>query len=507
MRLHLLYIFFTIFTIFSIRADGQSNSSPNMAMPIPIPGVTPGPIYAQDLNASLLIVDQHNHSPGQGVLINPNGININSDLAFQSNNATTLRAARFATQAAPLALAADIGELYVVGNELYYNDVTGGNKIAITNNGSVNAGAGSITGLPSGTASASYSGGTFTFQSATNTAANIDGRSYILRNSSASSFGLTLNPPLAMGSNIQITLPSLPASQKIVTMDQLGNMAAVYTTDGTTLITNMNLLQIAPGGVGTTELATGAVTAIKMANVWNVQAFTSNGSFTVPTGVTVVYALGAGGGGGGGGGGGRVAGSGGGGGAGGGAALPNLLPLTVTPSEIVAITIGAGGSGGNGGSAAGGNGGDGVGGSDSSFVGNVGTISFPGGTGGQGGRGSVAGSAGGTAGSITWWNNPAGSGGNVSTSGSSGIRSAFATGGSGGTTASGGGGGGGGGASLGSGGNGGNGSNSPTAGADGAANSAAGGGGGGAKGNSTGSASVGGTGGSGQITIYWIGHP
>jgi hypothetical protein len=196
-----------------------------MGLVIPGVGTEIGPDWALELNGDLSKLDSHNHSAGQGVQIQPNGININADLAFNSNNATLLRSSNYAPQSVVLALPTDIGCVYVVNNELYYNDVTGGNKVQITNNGSVNAGAGSIGGLPSGTASATYAAGVFTFQSATSTPANIDAGSYVYRNTVANSKGLTLQPPAAMVVDSVVTLPTIPVSQSFLTIDAAGNIA------------------------------------------------------------------------------------------------------------------------------------------------------------------------------------------------------------------------------------------------------------------------------------------
>lgn len=236
---------------FSSFAFAQVNVSPDMNLPIPIPGVTSGPNWATDIVASLNQIDSHNHSFGQGVQIQPNGLDISSDLSFLSNNATALRSVIFTPQSAPLAATSpDVGSIYVAGNELYYNDATGGHQVKITTNGSVNAGAGSITGLPSGTAGVSYAGGTYTFQSATNTSANIDAGSYILRNATASSKGITLQPTLALAADYSITLPTLPAATSFLTMDTLGNINAnINTTGGITnamLFGNININKIIP---------------------------------------------------------------------------------------------------------------------------------------------------------------------------------------------------------------------------------------------------------------------
>lgn len=197
--------------------------SPNMMMPVPNVGQDPGPDWANNLNACLSILDSHDHSPGKGNQITPLGLNINSDLSFIGNNATNLRSTRFTPQGAALSNPTDIGCLYEVGVDLYYNDGAG-NQIRITQGGAVTGASGTITGLPSGTASASFSGVTFTFQSATNTPANIDGASFILRNLSANSKGLTLSAPTSLAANYQIFFPLLPAVKGIVTLNSSGNM-------------------------------------------------------------------------------------------------------------------------------------------------------------------------------------------------------------------------------------------------------------------------------------------
>lgn len=132
---------------------------------------------------------------------------------------------------------------------------------------------------------------------------------------------------------------------------------------------------------------------------WHQQAFAASGSFSVPAGVELVFVSGVGGGGGGGA---ALSGLGGGGGEGGGGVW--RYPVTVTPGDTVAVTIGAGGAGGT----AGGVGGSG---GNTSF----GSLSLPGGQGGGSstdhinryttprvhkvsGGGMVAGGAGGSAG-------------------------------------------------------------------------------------------------------------
>lgn len=203
--------------------------TPNMGLTIPIPGVTTGPTYATQVDDALTVIDGHTHDPGSGVPITPVGMNISSDLSFNSNNAIDLRSSRYINNPTPLpGIAPDLGCVYMSGGNLYFNDGSG-NQVLITSGGSLAGAAGTITGLPSGTASASYSSiaQSFIFRSATNTAANVDGRNFIFRNSSASSFGLTVSPPAAMGADTTLTLPTNPAQTNVVTLSPTGTMASV----------------------------------------------------------------------------------------------------------------------------------------------------------------------------------------------------------------------------------------------------------------------------------------
>jgi len=193
-----------------------------MGLNIPPVGTTPGPQYASNIDASMLTIDQHDHSLGNGVQITPSGLNINSALSIQGNNLTLIGNLEFQA----LVSSAALSSLYSIGVDLYYNDGSG-NVIRITQSGSVAGAAGTITGLPSGTASASYTGGTFTFQSATSTAATIDAGSYIFRNLTPSSFGVTLQPPNALGGNYALTLPSIPSQTNVMTLDTAGNMGSI----------------------------------------------------------------------------------------------------------------------------------------------------------------------------------------------------------------------------------------------------------------------------------------
>lgn len=233
----------------------DSISSTNMGMPIPIVGTTPGPDYGSDNNACFTILDGHDHSAGYGVPINPSGLNINSDLTFAGNNLTAARSVRFQIQSAPLGGASDLGCIYESGVDLYYNDGNG-NQVRITQSGGVAGSPGSIASLAS-PASATYvsANQTFVWQSDANTPANMDGGSVLIRNILANSKALTLSAPAAMGSNYTITLPSLPASQKFMTLDASGNMSAPWAVDNSSIEVSSNTIQVKALGITKPMLA------------------------------------------------------------------------------------------------------------------------------------------------------------------------------------------------------------------------------------------------------------
>lgn len=239
--------------------------SPNMSLPVPVAGVDPGPDWALNLNACMSILDTHNHAAGNGVPITPGGMNISTDLPFNNNNLISARSLRMTPQPSVLGGASDLNCVSVVGVDLYFNDGSG-NKIRITQSGGIAGSPGSISNLTS-PASASYVAGstTFVWQSAANTAAIMDSGSLKIRNATASSHAMTVNPPAAMGSDFSITFPTAPLAQKIMTMDASGNIGAAYDVDNSTLVVTSNLLGIASGGVGTTQLANQAVTLAKQA--------------------------------------------------------------------------------------------------------------------------------------------------------------------------------------------------------------------------------------------------
>lgn len=238
-------------------------NSLNMMLPVPIVGVTIGPEYAIDLNNCFALIDSHDHTPGNGVAITTEALNINADLAMNGYVLNTIGALTLSTQV----LAPDPGSVYMSGVDLFYIDALG-NEIQITQDGGVAGTPGSIANLTPPASAAYVSGSsTFVWESNTSIAANMDFGAAIMRNLSPNStFALTLQPPTLV-SNYSIILPSLPsANNTFVTMSTAGVQSATVTVDNASLEIASSLIQIKALGVLTSMINTEAVTEPKLAD-------------------------------------------------------------------------------------------------------------------------------------------------------------------------------------------------------------------------------------------------
>jgi hypothetical protein len=113
--------------------------SPNMNLVVPTVGVTPGPTYAVEISSDLLtLIDAHDHSPGKGVLVGVNGLNINEDLPINNNNVNNARSYRIHSSGAVLSGGQDINCLYPVNGDLYWNN-SSGTPVKITTASSINS--------------------------------------------------------------------------------------------------------------------------------------------------------------------------------------------------------------------------------------------------------------------------------------------------------------------------------------------------------------------------------
>lgn len=465
--------------------------SPNMQLPIPGVGTEPGPDYAIDVNSSLTILDQHDHTNGSGVKITPLAIDINTALTFNGFAATNVAYVTLEPQGAT----PPTTTIYAKGVDLYFVDANG-NDIQITDDGGIAGTPGSIANLtPPASVSYQSISKTFVFQSDTSIAANIDAASYLFRNITPNStFALTLQPPAALSNNYSLTLPTIPASNSFMTLSSTGVMSAITQNQG--LVTgnyqdlSVTTAKIADGAVTSTKLAASSI--VKLTSV----QYAVSGSFIVPSNINTIIVTGCGAGGGGGCGainGPAAPTSGGGGGSGG--SLGEAV-MIVTPGETLTVTIGTGGSGGAT------SGLPGTAGTQTTITGALQTLRFAGGLGGAGGvlTGTAAG------GGLVVRGGSANSVGGSSTAGtfgtpSAGDNSIYALGGAAGANGGSGTGGGGGGAAVGPGGAGAAGNLSA------GGNGTFGSGGGGSGGSTSAGQGPGGAGGNGYAIITYAALP
>ena len=274
-----------------------------MNLPLPNPAGSsnpePGPQYGLDQNQGSLIIDGHNHTPGSGVQITPAGLNINTNLTFQNNQATNIYGVLFSSPASSSHLAF----LYTNSNsgggvtDLFYNDGAG-NVIAITTAGAVNATIASIPGE-------SYSGGTFTWVqgAGSTTPANFDIGSITIRpNTAGTTNGVVLGPPSGISSKYNVQLPAVPGvNTGIMQIDTSGNMISTLVPDNATIVISSQILEvgtiqtanIAAGAVTTATIAANAVTRPKLVAVGqqvsagNANQLTSGTSFTDINGMSI----------------------------------------------------------------------------------------------------------------------------------------------------------------------------------------------------------------------------
>ena len=238
-----------------------------MNLTIPTTASTNGPQYANEVNNSLSRIDAHNHSNGNGVPVTPEGLNISGDLTFNDNNATDVRSMRLTNNGSTLVLPSDIYCVYSINGDLWYNN-DAGTPVQITSGGSIVGSSGNISGM-TGNAAVVFSTDTYRFYTDTSIpkAANLDAGALLLRNLTPNStYAMTVQPPASMTANSTVTLPSVPAATKILTMTSAGVINANFATDGVTVGVSSNNIYILNGGVGTTQLASSAVTTAKLAD-------------------------------------------------------------------------------------------------------------------------------------------------------------------------------------------------------------------------------------------------
>jgi len=199
--------------------------TPNMNLVVPVVATDPGPDWSNNVNASLSIIDGHNHTNGSGVPIGSDGLEIASDLPLNNNNVTQVKSVQFASQGTTLP-GSTLDALYVVDKDLFYNDGNG-TPVRITLGGSVTGAAGTITGLPSGTASASFNLGTFAFRQSTNVPAAMDVGPLAIGAAVANPKKVNLKASALMAADYDLTFPlNLPAVTQLLQLSSAGQASA-----------------------------------------------------------------------------------------------------------------------------------------------------------------------------------------------------------------------------------------------------------------------------------------
>jgi hypothetical protein len=209
-----------------------------MGLNLPTVTVTPGPIWANNVNTAFSVVDAHNHTSGNGVPITSAAININGLLSFNGNDATNFRSTRFSSQAGVISGANDVSCLFVVGGDLYYNSGAG-QHIQLTIGGALNAssigGIGGDYSTSGATVSYSSLNQTFTFWQSSNVSAILDVGPLKLHAISNANY-VNLQASGSMSSSYSLTLPtSLPGVQSFLTVDASGNVGATWVPDNNTI--------------------------------------------------------------------------------------------------------------------------------------------------------------------------------------------------------------------------------------------------------------------------------
>lgn len=260
-------------------------TTPLMNLVLPTVGSEPGPDWASDLNSAFEAVDAHDHTGGNGAQIPSAGLNINSDLGFNGYNATLLRSVRLSSQAASLATANDKNCLSVVSGDLYYNNGSG-TAIQLTSGSGLNAASIGGIGGDYGTSSASvsYSDTTkvFSFTQSSGVTAKIGCGDLAIYENVSSANPITIKSPSSLASSYTLTLPpSLPGTGSgFLRVSSAGVMGALVEADGSTVEISGNSLRVKASGITSNELATSAVTPVKVNAPVTISNIASGATFT-----------------------------------------------------------------------------------------------------------------------------------------------------------------------------------------------------------------------------------
>jgi hypothetical protein len=127
----------------------------------PVPGVTVGPEWAEDLNDILnQNIAEHTHTAGSGVPLTQASLNITNTLPMNNQALGNSKAVQLTAQGSAPALA---GAIYNSGGNLYYRNGSSQNVQITSGSGLATISTGGITGLASSDGGANYAAGEFTW--------------------------------------------------------------------------------------------------------------------------------------------------------------------------------------------------------------------------------------------------------------------------------------------------------------------------------------------------------
>jgi hypothetical protein len=209
----------------------MSTSTPNMVLTKPDPDGSVG-TWDTELNASLDVIDSHDHSAGKGVKVPVAGIDIDADLSFAGFGATALKVVDLAAVLAstvtgyPTALFCNSAD-----DELYWR-TSGGVDVQLTSGNSLNAALlGGFTGdYGSGGSEANFNSGTsiYNFLRAANHRAFIDSSDIrLFQGTSGITNAVKIRSPNSLAASYDFILPTaLPAAAAVLEVGSTGQVAA-----------------------------------------------------------------------------------------------------------------------------------------------------------------------------------------------------------------------------------------------------------------------------------------
>jgi hypothetical protein len=110
--------------------------TPNMNLTLPTVSVTLGPTWASQLNTAITTIDEHDHTSGKGKKVPASGLDINTDLSFDSNRAIDLLSVKMDSQNSTLTGASNASSVYSVNGDLYFTN-NAGVAVQITSGGAL----------------------------------------------------------------------------------------------------------------------------------------------------------------------------------------------------------------------------------------------------------------------------------------------------------------------------------------------------------------------------------